>query len=214
MILGVIPARAGSERLPGKNKADLGGWPLIKWTIEAAKKSQIFDQIIVSTDDDDITAIARAEKCIYHPRGRELAGPEVDPIKVVLDIFRFIDCRATIIVLLQPTSPFRTDNDIFNAVEGYKASGGDALISVTEPSGDLVFEIGHAGRLRPSHGTVVANGAIYVTSGDHLVAGGTWFNGVTYSYLMPKNRSLDIDTKSDLEIARLMVQQGLHHERS
>lgn len=214
MIIGVIPARAGSERLPGKNKADLGGWPLVKWTIEAAKKSEMFDQIVISTDDPEIMQIAYETGCVLHPRLPALTGPEIDLIKVLLDVCLFIDSRPEIIVLLQPTSPFRTHLDIVAAIEGYKASGGDALISVTEPSGDLVFEIGHAGRLRPSHGSVVANGAVYVTSGDHLVAGGTWFNGVTYSYFMPKNRSLDIDTKNDLEIARMMVKQGLHYERS
>jgi CMP-N-acetylneuraminic acid synthetase len=204
--LGIIPARAGSERLPGKNLVDLGGKPLIAWTIEAALAATALDKVLVSTDSPEIAFVAEEHGCIVQMRPPDLAQadtPSLSVVKYVANAFPDADT----IALLQPTSPFRTVSDIVGSYNLLKGTKGDAVVSVTDVPEDMAFEVGHAQRLRPSQGVVVPNGAIYWITRDHLMSNGTWYTGVSYAYKMPKDRSLDIDTRLDLEIARLIVRR-------
>lgn len=203
MNLGLIPARAGSERCPMKNTADLGGIPVIAWAIKTAQESAMFDRLVVSTDDHGIAAVAHKYGCEVIERPPELARPETEMLPVVKHVHSKIECD--IIALLQPTSPFRTPEDICSAYDLMKARDADAVVSVTIPDEDLVFDIGHGGRLRPKTGVVVPNGAIYLLTAKYLLSGGNWYTGLTYAYWMPKERSLDIDTKADLELARQII---------
>jgi CMP-N-acetylneuraminic acid synthetase len=79
------------------------------------------------------------------------------------------------------------------------------VFSVTAAPEDLVFEIGHAQRLRPLVNVVVPNGALFIITGAALERGLSWFDGMAYGYTMPKDRSLDIDTELDLEVARMIA---------
>ena len=202
-ILGLIPARAGSQRLPRKNLADLGGIPLIEWTINAAKMSKLFDNIAVTTDDSEIAYIARNRGCTVIERPAELARAETEMLPVVKHAR--VMCPADTIVLLQPTSPFRSAEDITLAYEMFRSFKADSVISVSPAPKALAFEVGFSNRLREAKNIVVPNGALYLITKEHLDTGGDWYNGVAYSYLMPKERSLDIDTQYDLDIARMMV---------
>lgn len=119
----------------------------------------------------------------------------------------FVERPSDVIILLQPTSPFRAVEDIFKSYHLLLGTGGDAVVSVTEPSENLAFEVGHLGRMRESKNVVVANGALYLITADHLLGNGDWYNGVSYAYHMPKERSLDIDTLMDFNVAQAMLAQ-------
>lgn len=204
-ILGLIPARAGSQRLPRKNLAALGNKTLIEWTIDAAKETGLFDAIAVSTDSTEIASLAAACGCAVVIRPTELAQAESEMLPVVKHAR--VMCPADVIILLQPTSPFRSAEDINLAYEQLRTFRADSVISVSPAPRALAFEVGHASRLREAKNIVVPNGALYLITKEHLDTGGDWYDGLVYSYLMPKERSLDIDTQFDLDVARMMVEK-------
>ncbi len=205
--LGIIPARSGSERLPGKNTIDLGGKPLIAWSIIAAQESAMFDRLVVSTDDHGVAAVAAKYGCEVLDRPKELAQADSDSLSILKHANAQI--HSDFICLLQPTSPFRHAEDIVNVYHLLAHNQGDAAVSVTHAPQDLCFDLGLGCRLRPKQNVMVCNGAIYLITTDHLLNRGDWYNGVTYAYLMPKERSLDIDTKADLETARAFLAQSV-----
>ena len=199
-ILGVIPARGGSKRVPRKNMAIVGGKPLIKWTIEAAEQSGVLDQIVVTTEDPEIGNVFPQ---YWHKRPISLAQDNTPTLPVIQEVFEHY--KADVVVTLQPTSPFRTAEDIKQAIELLQHTKGDSVISVTEAPSDLAFEVGFANRLRTVPKIVIPNGAIYILTGEALLRGETWYSGVVYGYSMPKERSLYIDNGQDLEIARYIA---------
>jgi CMP-N,N'-diacetyllegionaminic acid synthase len=210
-IMALIPARAGSKRCPGKNMATLCGKPMIQWSIEAALDCKFFDDIVVSTDD---TKIIDWLPIIYHPVEVRLIER---PVELALDITPMLPVvkhtvhhspRMDAIVLLQPTSPFRSASDIHAALDLLKRSGGDSVVSITDPEEDLTFRLGHANRLVPQTNIVVPNGAIYIITTDALERGENWYSGVAYAYRMPKDRSIDINTPIDLMMAKAVAEQN------
>ncbi len=210
-IVGIVPARGGSKRLPRKNVADLGGRPLLDWTLQAARESGIFSKVWVSSEDYEIGSIAHIlQPDCWWRRSPKLALDNTPSIEVVKEINDAMP--ADVYVLLQPTSPFRNAQDIQDAMKHLWT--GDSVISVTEAPSDLAFEVGFAQRLRNVPNIVVPNGAIYILTKDALDRGESWYSGVTYGYSMPKERSLDIDNGQDLEIARMLVSNGTFHANS
>lgn len=212
--IAIIPARGGSKRLPGKNVAQLGERPLIGWAIDSAFEAGLFERVIVTTDDDDIALCVRkySNNVTIFKRPNELAQDNTPMLPVVRHV---MDCIAssmmakpTDTVLLQPTSPFRTAEDIRAAYALYKERNADAVISVTDPEDDLVFRVGLAGRIRAVPDVVVPNGAIYILRAHALMNGQDWYSGLSYAYLMSKERSIDIDTPVDLAMARAALE---HH---
>jgi N-acylneuraminate cytidylyltransferase len=129
----LVPARAGSTRVPGKNIASLAGHPLIAYTIAAARESACFETVLVSTDSEEIAAIARRYGAETRLRPAELAGAESPDIGWVLHAMegRDDDCFA----LLRPTSPFRSAGTIRRAVEQLLAlgEGADSVRAVEPP---------------------------------------------------------------------------------
>lgn len=203
--LGLIPARLGSERIPRKNMIDLGGKPLIEWTINTAVESSAFDALVVSTDSAEILEVAKHNGCGTILRPSSLAQsdtPMIDVLRHACELF-----PADVLVLLQPTSPFRSAEDIVLSKKLLADSGGDSVISVGTPPPDFCFERGHAHRLRPAQNIVIANGALYLITREHLSLG-DWYSGLNYAYEMPPERSIDIDTQMDLTIARALVKNA------
>lgn len=123
-LLAIIPARGGSKRLPGKNIKSLGGKPLICWSIEAAISSGCFDRVMVSTDSPEIAEIALAAGAwVPGLRPVELSTDEAKSVDVVihaLEAFEATHCTPDGVVLLQPTSPFRTVGSICRAADLYR----------------------------------------------------------------------------------------------
>ncbi len=129
-FLGVITARAGSVRIPGKNLAPLGGVPLIAHTLQAAKGSRLLDHAVVSTDGDSIAAVAREYGVDVIERPSELAGSEATSVAAVLHAIAAVDASFTDVVLLQPTSPLRTARHVDEAIETYVTRAAHSLVSV------------------------------------------------------------------------------------
>ncbi|MEK7178867.1 MAG: acylneuraminate cytidylyltransferase family protein, partial [Patescibacteria group bacterium] len=137
--IAVIPARGGSKGFPGKNIIPLGGKPLIAWSIEAAKKSKLVERVIVTTDDEKIASIAReygAEVPFIRPA--ELAQDDTPPDPVLKHVLQFLEEKEgvspEIIVWLEPPCPFRTPQEIDEAIVALKNdSDADSLRSVIEP---------------------------------------------------------------------------------
>ena len=137
-ILALIPARGGSKGIPKKNIKPLLGKPLIAWTIEQAKKSKYFDRIIVSTDSEEIAEMSEkygAEVPFLRPK--ELARDESPTSDAIMHAITWFEERGEyfdIVVLLEPTSPLRKENDLDNAIELFikNIDKADSLVSVGE----------------------------------------------------------------------------------
>jgi CMP-N-acetylneuraminic acid synthetase len=114
-IIGIIPARCGSKRLPGKNIAMCAGKPLIVCTIEEARRSKLIDHLVCSTDSDEIGAICDQYHCKWMRRPYAFSGDKATSEDVVRHVLKFNPTFA-IAVLLQPTSPLRTAEDIDAAI--------------------------------------------------------------------------------------------------
>jgi len=192
-VLGVITARGGSKRLPNKNTAMLGGKPLIAWSIDVGKK--VCDHLVLSTDSEFISGVAQQHDCDVIMRPPELRG-DADHVSVVIHAAEI-------------TSPFRTEDDCRKAKQVMIDTSADSVISVIEfPQQDTLFTLGHANRMRSASErdmVYTPNGAIYLIKWDHLLENGDWYDPHAYAYVMPPERSLDIDTHADFEAARAML---------
>jgi CMP-N-acetylneuraminic acid synthetase len=222
--LGLIPARGGSKGIPGKNLVDLGGKPLIAWTVDAALASGVLDAVIITTDDPNIAdaAVSAGAECPFM-RPAELAADETPTLAVVQHSLEWLarDGREVLerVVLLQPTSPFRTATDIRACVELHSTAGVDGVISLVEAEvhPQWAFEITAEGGLRRMVDDVMPtrrqdlssiyrpNGAVYVARPQALRAGASFYDGDIRGWVMPPQRSIDIDTSWDLTIARLIA---------
>ena len=136
-VLAVIPARGGSKRLPRKNCLLLQGKPLIVYSIEAAKESVYIDEVVVSTDDEEIASLARqAGASVPFLRPAELSTDEASSVDVVAHALNYYQVNEKklfdYVVLLQPTSPLRTAAHINQALELLKEKKADAIVSVCE----------------------------------------------------------------------------------
>jgi N-acetylneuraminate synthase/N,N'-diacetyllegionaminate synthase len=224
-IIGLIPARGGSKRLPGKNTKFLGPLPLIAHTIRAALASKCLDRVIVSTDDSFTAELARrygAEAPWLRPKN--LASDKASVVDAVLDALTRLDAegrRPDAVLLLQPTSPFRSVKTIRRAVALFKASRGQSVISVTPAVNHPLWcrRIGRDGVMTPFlsgretpvrsqelEPAFVLDGSIYLTSVKNLAARKSFLSPRSRALITPAEESLDIDTPRDWERAeRLWV---------
>lgn len=221
-ILAIIPARGGSQRLPGKNLISLGGKPLIDWSIEAAHDPRI-SWTYVSTDDEAIAARARMLKVLCDPlRPKELAGhesPVADAVLLALKLFP----EATHVLLLQPTSPLRSVVDVKAAIDLLEARQGLSLASVVATSqrpehlfyaeNTLVPVLGGwEGLLKRTQDLRTAyalNGALYLVERNHFERTRRFVDENTIPYVMPVERSVDIDEESDLRLAEFYKSESI-----
>lgn len=217
-VVAVITARGGSVRLPGKNVRPLGGVPLIAWTVRAARAARSVDRTIVSTDDEAIAAAARdAGAEIPFRRPPELATATASSVDAVLHAVNTAAADAEIVVLLQPTSPFRTAEDI-DATVALVIAGAPAAVSVRDmPSkwDTLLVRDDRGGVCRPALAgpppTHALNGAVYAIRRQVLAEGRSFLPEGTASHVMPADRSIDIDTAQDWQAAERVL--ALREER-
>jgi CMP-N,N'-diacetyllegionaminic acid synthase len=225
-VLAIIPARGGSKGLPGKNKKELYGKPLIAWTIEEAKSYSNIDRIVVSTDDDEIVEIAKkygAEVPFIRPA--VLANDTSSTIDVIFHAINWLkeheDYRPEYILLLQPTSPLRIKEDIDGAIQMLKDKNARSIVSVCETdhhqwwSNTLPENGNMKDFLRPEilnkRRQVLPvfyriNGAIYLADTDYLRERNSFFGSDTFAFEMPKEHSIDIDSDIDFKLAGLLLQ--------
>ncbi|HWU42000.1 MAG TPA: acylneuraminate cytidylyltransferase family protein [Bdellovibrio sp.] len=207
--LAIIPARSGSKRIPNKNKRLFLGRPLISWTIEAALKARpLITDIVVTTDDNDILKLATEYPLVkFYERPANLAQDLTTSLDVILDVMNHYNTYDQII-LLQPTSPLRSDADIKNAIELCEKKGAAQLVSVRrchEVPGHIVKEgpkgglslLLEAGSPQNRGQLWVLNGAMYVSNWDIFLDRKTFLTEYTIPFEMPENVSIDIDIEED-----------------
>ncbi len=202
-VIALVPARGGSKSIPQKNIAPCAGKPLLAWTIAAAKASKYIDEIAVTSDDDAILAVAKeAHTVTTIKRPPELATDEAEMVPVIKHALEFY--RYPICVLLQPTSPLRTGTDIDGALELLVSSGAKTVTSVYE-SHAVVFDGTDPKRRQDRKPTLFLNGAIYCFAVGRFKETGTLIDKDTQPYVMPKERSVDVDFEVDLALATLLI---------
>ena len=225
-ILGLIPARSGSKGLPRKNIRPLSGKPLIAWTIEQALEGKYLDRVVVSTDDKEIAEISKKYGAeIPFIRPKELAEDNAKGIDVVLhtiDWFRENDKRKQydLIMLLQPTSPFRVTEDINKAIKLLFLKEAKAIVSVCEVNHHSLWTntLPKGGCMKDFIGKEIMNknrqelpvfyrlnGAIYLAYCKYLQKQKSFFGKKTFAFIMPKTRSVDIDNEVDLKLAEILM---------
>ncbi len=176
--LGVILARGGSKRIPRKNLRMLGRQPLIAWSIGVGMASPMLDGLVVSSEDDDILEVARDYGCETIRRPAEMATDSASSYPALLHALDCCEMPVDYVCLLQPTSPYRTIDDVDNCVALCETGEYPAVVSRT---------VGH----------MVPNGAVYVGRSDWLRDGGNFDGPAVGFYDMPEYRSIDIDTEED-----------------
>lgn len=230
-ILGIIPARGGSKGIPGKNIKPLGGKPLIAWTIEAAKKSNLLNHFIVNTEDKQIAEIATQYGAdVPFMRPVELAQDETPTLDVVEHTLLFFGSKGQnfdAVCLLQPTSPFRPDGLIDQAIKTFIESDADALVTVRSVPDEFnphwVFEPDERGYLKIATGDTeiiprrqelppayFRDGSIYLTKSDVILERHSLYGEKLAYLVMPGNVPyVNLDTPSDWEQAeRIIAQQS------
>lgn len=217
-VLAIIAARGGSKGVPGKNIVPIAGRPLIQWSIDAARKSSHVDRLILSSDDAAIIEVAKRAGCdVPFIRDAALATDEASSMDVVADALRRVPGH-DIVALLQPTSPLRTAADIDGALMRLVESGAPACVSVREAEDHpyWTFRLDSAGRLArftepdgdlPQRRQDLPpawclNGAVYAARVDWFMRARTFLSDETVGFVMPADRSLDIDTFADIERLR------------
>ncbi|MHA8087411.1 acylneuraminate cytidylyltransferase family protein [Aquirufa sp. Wall-65K1] len=220
-ILAIIPARGGSKGLPGKNIIDLGGKPLINWTIDEAKKSKYINEIFVSTDDLAIKEVAEKNGIVINRlRPKELSQDDTLSIDVILDVLSQPEfAKYEIVCMLQPTSPLRKVQHIDEAFEQFFELDASCCVSVCENeySPYWSFEI-QEGKLKSLFSedsiplrrqdlpqTYSLNGAIYIAKVDWLKETKSFLTKQTIAYVMGAKDSIDIDDQEDLDVAKSIL---------
>ncbi len=225
-VLGLVPARAGSKGIPQKNQVQLAGKPLLAWTLEAARQSGVFERLVVSTDAPAIAALAQEHGAeVPFLRPEPLARDDTPLIDAVVHTLQWLieheAYRADYVMVLQPTSPLRTAEDIRAAIRLAQQNGADSVVSVCavkqhpawmkrlDAEGRMLdYEPGRpfTSRRQDLAPLYTMNGAIYLTRSAVVLAEHTCFPTDTRAYVMPAERSLDIDSPWNLHLAELVLQ--------
>lgn len=225
--LAIIPARGGSKGLPGKNIRPLAGTPLIVYTIKAALQAKSIKRVIVSTDDEAIATIAReAGAEVPFLRPADLSGDNATSIDACLHVLKqtqeMFNYQPDFVAFLQPTSPLRTATDIDAASNLLIQSGADSVVGVKPVTEypQWMRSMDDEQRLRPLFEDIpkppprqnlepyyLVNGAIYMNTTACLLTHKDFYGLDTRGYLMPEERSIDIDTLDDFEKAEKLIAQ-------
>ncbi len=217
-ILAIVTARGGSKRLPGKNLRRLGGKPLISWTIEAAQSARSVSRTIVSSEDPEIIAAALATGAeVPFIRPQQLSTDSACSIDVVRHALDAVGEHYDMFVLLQPTSPLRTGEDIDQAIRLCRDRRAPTCVSVSpfQKPASWLYDAGPDDIIRPAldaksaagedNRTVIPNGAIYVAQTDWFRRNRALISPKTVGYVMPRERSVDIDDELDFILAETLL---------
>ena len=222
-ILSIIPARGGSKGIPRKNIINLAGKPLIAWTIEASLNSRYITKTIVSSDDKEILDISTEYGAEVIKRPDDLASDiatSESAVRHAVDYLESLGEVFDIVVLLQPTSPLRGYKDIDGAFEVMFDANATAVISTCEFDNKILktfmensngFLEGISNnkylfmRRQDLSKVYMPNGAIYIIDIKLFREKYSFMTSKTLNYIMPKNKSIDIDSISDIENAEKYI---------
>ena len=210
----IIPARGGSKRVPRKNILHVNGRPLIAYTIDAALKSECFAEVVVSTEDAEIAAISEAAGAVVQRRDARLASDTATMVDVCCDALGRLDRQPQRFACLLATAALRTADDIRSAAAMLVPSRCDFVMAVTEyeksPLQALVEQSDGSLRLMwpdlidlprtEAPKLVVDNGSIYWCRTAAFLAERTFYGRSLQGYRMPRERSVDVDTATDLAL--------------
>ena len=226
--LAVITARSGSKGLKDKNIKLLNGYPLIAYTIWAAQKSGMFQEIFVSTDSGQYAEIARQYGAnVPFLRSEELSGDHAsswDTVREAVEQYKDIGKQFDTVALLQPTSPLRQAADIIGGYQLFQSKGADYVVSVCKMDHSPLWsntlpddlsmeqfipdEVKHRSRQDlPDYYRI--NGALYIAGTDALDHISEMYDKGCYAYIMPQERSIDIDTELDFKIAEFLMAESV-----
>lgn len=223
----IIPARCGSKGIKHKNIVDICGRPLIAFTINTAlrlKYKKVVQEVIVSTDCEEIVTVAeRLGVSVPFLRPNEISDDQSKSIEYIIHSIKYLEDKGEFydaVVILQPTSPLRTFEDVARAIEMYSDNSNDSLISayVEEKISDLIIyrkkndlgiplNINHnkGYRRQDSAPIYIRNGAIYITSVRYVKETLQIISDFPLIYEMPKDRSLNIDGVEDIDLLKSIV---------
>lgn len=226
-IIAIIPARGNSKRLPRKNILDFLGRPILQWTIESAIDTGIFQKIIVSSEDTEILQIARDLGVDTHVREMKhsLDHVTVETVcQVIVEECINEGMQLDLMCCLYATSPLRTAQDILKTVEIVANGNCDKAFAATS----FELPVHQAVRINDFSGSVdavfpdlidkrsdqigtfwVDNGSTYVSRISTFIKDQSFLTGNVAAYKMPRERSIDIDTQYDYEMALFIAQRGL-----
>jgi len=228
--IAIIPARSGSKGLANKNILPLLGKPLMAYTIEAALDSACFEQVFVSTDSEQYAELAvRFGASVPFLRSERSATDTASTWEVVGEVLTNYKDRGVefdTVSILQPTSPLRNSKDICAAMEIYFSKGADYVESLCEMehsplwSNTIDESLSLYQFIKPEYNVrrqelpkyYRKNGAIYILKTEKLGNLGDLYSKNSYAYLMPIERSIDIDTPLDFAIAEVMLKQQIAFE--
>lgn len=221
-ILGLITARGGSKGLPNKNIKILNGKPLIAWSIEASNNSKFLDKLIVSTDSAKIAKVAKKYNAdVPFIRPKYLATDTATSVDVVLRAIEFFEKKGQFfdyVILIEPTSPLRTSEDINNTIRALiDNKNGTAIVSVVKLESahpDFVVSINEKGLIQPflhDKGIQVKrrqelsdlyfpDGTIYISKIDSLKKRKTFYHELTIAFPIERYKQFEVDEEMDLVI--------------
>ncbi|MEO1516127.1 MAG: acylneuraminate cytidylyltransferase family protein [Bacteroidota bacterium] len=230
-ILGLIPARGGSKGVPRKNSKPLNGKPLLCYSIEAGLACSAIDRVLVSTDDEEMARISReAGAEVPFLRPAELANDQSPTIDTVVHALRFFEGQGVVfdaVCLLQPTVPFRSAEDLAEAIRKFEASSADSLISVREVphiyNPHWVYEQDReSGLLRPAiegkkrvtrrqdlPPAYHRDGSVYLSRTSVILEQHSLYGASTVHHVMSQSPDVNIDTMDDWRAAEQMAQQAI-----
>lgn len=229
-ILAIIPARGGSKGIPHKNIVDLCGKPLISYSIEAAQKSKYIDCILVSTDDKEIQKVSLQYGAkVPFLRPEEISNDSAKSIDVVIHGINYLkDNGETFdyVILLQPTSPLRTNEDIDEAIGIILEREKDSLVSVCEVDENpilmrtikeekldpIITFNGNNLRRQDLPKFFIFNGAIYISTVDMILEDKTMVDNDSIPYVMEKHKSIDIDNILDLKLTEYILEEKINDQ--
>jgi CMP-N-acetylneuraminic acid synthetase len=226
-VLGVITARGGSKRIPKKNIKELLGKPLIYYTIKAALDSKLLTKVILSSDDDEIIGIGKDMGVeVPFKRPRELAEDTTPTIEVLIHAVNYVEKNQgfypDIIVVFEPTSPLRTMEDIDKALEKHITTDSDSVVSVVKTDhwhpirakkieNDVLYgyciEEKEGVRRQDLPPAYFRDGAFYSVKRDVLMNEHKLYGKVTRPYIMPPERSIDINSELDFKLAEILMNE-------
>lgn len=228
-LLGLIPARGGSKGIPRKNTRELCGKPLIQYTIDTAQSANVFDEIMVSTEDEQIATISKKlGASVPFLRPLHLASdssPTIDTVIHVLTQYHQAGDFFDAVCLLQPTNPLRTADLIRKSVEHFKKSNADSLISVRRIPHELnphwAFEKDKNGMLKIATGEkeIISrrqelptayhrDGTIYITRSNVILQNKSLYGDKISFIEVDQQPHVNIDTMEDWEQAKKIICAG------
>lgn len=210
-VLALIPAKGTSSRIPGKNLRPLGGRPLVVWTIEAALAAQSVTHVVVSTESTDVEQVAIHAGARILRRPLDLAMDPAEAQDVAVHAAYQIGSRFDVIVMLLPTSPFRTATQIDEAVQWHVATGRTVVSTTSRPEARQKWFSFDRDGLVPIESVhpQELNGAIWVGTPERIIADGGYSVGGAWAYPIPRISGIDIDRPEDFAQAEAVLADGM-----